>query len=301
MGFGGWSSRDWAAYHAANISGKSTQTIYTSRSTQKGYDPKNISFRESRDSADHPNSTPVIVGLDVTGSMSGILEVVAKKLGILVNEILDRNPVPDPQIMFMAIGDAPAGDQAPLQVTQFESDIRIADQLTKLWFEQGGGGNGFESYPLAWYMAANRTKIDSFDRHGRKGFLFTMGDDGYPEVITRREISRVFGDTVEKDIPIEELLSQVNRRYEVFHLCLKQGGSHRDSDIIRWQKLLGERAIAVSDYNQIPEVIVSLLEALNGKSVDTIVNSWDGSTSLVVKEALAGLSSFNQSQGLVEF
>lgn len=301
MGYGGWKTEDWARYSSKKVAGQSTNTIYASRMMTSEFDPKQVACRESLDSSEHPNSTPIIIGLDVTGSMSRLLQVVAEKLGVLVQEILDRNPVADPQIMFNAIGDAPAGDSAPLQVTQFESDIRIAEQLTQLYFEQGGGGNGFESYPLAWYFAARHTKIDSFDKQGRKGFLFTIGDDGYPEQLTQREIQRVFGDIIETGIPVAEMLAEVNRKYEVFHLCMAQGGSHRDSDLEKWRELLGERAIRVSDYQRIPEIIVSILEAMSGRSIDSVVNSWDGTTALVVKEALSGLTGITKSTGLIEF
>lgn len=299
MGGGNWTAQDWNTYSTKTIRGKSTAQIYTSTSLKKEFDPKNVT-RESCDSVDHPYSTPIIVGLDVTGSMSNILQQVADKLGVLVGEIIDRNPVTDPQICFNAIGDAMC-DSVPFQVTQFESDIRIAQQLTNLYFGRGGGGNGFESYPLTWYFAANHTKIDSFDKHNRKGFIFTMGDDCFPSVLTKKEINDIFGDTIEADIPIEELLNQVNRKYEVFHLMLEEGGSAYSIGQNKWTNILGERAITVKDYTKIPEIIVSILEAISGKSIDSIVSSWDGSTGLVVRDAISGLTPTSKSTDLIEF
>lgn len=298
MGGGSWTSRDWDNYSKSTISGRSAAGIYTSRSVKSEFDPKNVTVRESRDGNDHPLSNAIIVGLDVTGSMSDILESVAKKLGVLVTEILDRKPVTDPQIMFNAIGDATC-DSNPFQATQFESDIRIAEQLTQLYFEMGGGGNGFESYPLAWYFAARHTDIDCFNKRNQKGFIFTMGDDCFPTKLTKGEIAEIFGDTTEADIPIEELLAEVNRKYEVFHLILDRHGD--SSRIDRWRDLLGERAIKVSDYTKVPEIIVSILEAMGGKSVDTVAASWDGTTSLVVKDALNGLKGVTAKSDLVEF
>ena len=306
MGFNPWKESNWKAYSQTKVQGKSTAQIYTSNTTVSEFDPKNIKFRESRDSATHPKTRPVIVGLDVTGSMAALLKVIAEKLGDLVSKILERKPITDPHIMFMAIGDSIGRggnqhDKSPLQVTQFEADIKIAEQLTKLWFEEGGWGNGFESYPLAWYYAARHTKIDSFEKRGEKGFLFTIGDDGFPDKLTKEEILRVFGDTVESDIPIAELLAEVNRKYEVFHLCMVQGGSHSTSDDNAWKELLGDRARIVKDYTMIPEIIVSILETMGGKTIEEVVDSWNGSTAIAVREALTGLTEITKSNGLIEF
>ena len=259
-----------------------------------------ISVRESRDSEVHPDSTPIIIGLDVTGSMNSILEAVAKKLGTMVEEILNRKPVSDPQIMFNAIGDA-MYDDAPLQVTQFETDIKIAEQLTDLWFERGGGGNNFESYPLTWYFASRHTDIDSFNKRNKKGFIFTIGDDGYPEKLTREEIKKFIGDDIQGDINTEELLAEVNRKYEVFHLYLDGRSYWARQDKERWKNLMGQNVINVTDYTKIPEIIVSILERYAGKSIDEVADSWDGSTGLVVREALSGLSVDRKENGLVTF
>lgn len=307
MGCGSFTSHDWDNYAKSNVRGKSTSQIYTATHMKDEYNPMGVT-RESRDSDEHPNSTPIIIGLDVTGSMSNILNEVAKQLGDMMLEILDRKPVEDPQIMFNAIGDSTC-DDFPFQTTQFESDIRIAKQLTELYFERGGGGNGFESYPLAWYFAANHTSTDAYEKRGKKGFLFTMGDDSYPRSIPRDHFQRIFGDDIETDeLSINELLSQVNRKYEIFHLCLKQGsnisaGWYRDSGYVvdEWTNLLGERAIPVSDYTKIPQIIVSILETMSGKSVDEVVNSWDGSTAVVVREAISGLTNKKEKSELVEF
>ena len=288
MGYGSWSSADWKKYSSAKISGKRVNDIYNATKIDKKYDPKYIKVRESFDSADHPVTTPIIIGLDVTGSMSDLLDVTAKRLGEMVKDIIERQPVEGPQIMFCAVGDSRC-DRSPLQVTQFESDIRIASQLTELWFERGGGGNNFESYPMVWYLAANKTKTDAWEKRQQKGIIFTLGDDGFPEKLLAKEIEKVFGDYVREDINTEALLAQVSRRYDVFHLMVMDRRSESTVKLPKWRELMGERAIAVTDVNAIPEIIVSLLESVAGRETEDIINSWDGDTQLAVRNALGGL------------
>lgn len=288
MGYGAWSAADWKKYSSARISGKRVNDIYSATKIDDKYDPRKIKCRESLDSADHPVTTPIIIGLDVTGSMSDLLNVTAQRLGEMVKDIIERQPVEGPQIMFCAVGDSRC-DRSPLQVTQFESDIRIASQMTELWFEQGGGGNNFESYPLVWYLAANKTKTDAWEKRQQKGVIFTLGDDGYPEQLLVREIEKVFGDRVSEDINTEALLAQVSRRYDVFHLMVMDRRSEQTVKLPKWRELMGERAISVTDVNAIPEIIVSLLECVAGRDKEDIINSWDGNTQLAVRNALGGL------------
>jgi hypothetical protein len=82
---------------------------------------------------------------------------------------------------------------------------------------------------------------------------------------------------------------------------MTQGGSHTESDYDRWQNLLGERAIKVKDYTKIPEIIVSILEAMAGKDIKEIETSWDGDTSIAVADALRGLKNIYSNSDLVEF
>ena len=167
MGYSRWDDNDWKSYSAVTVNSTREQ-IFKNSNIFESFDPSRIAIRESRDSEQNPESTPIIIGLDVTGSMGIIAEVMAKEgLGTLVKGILDREPVVDPHILIMGIGDQT--DRAPLQATQFESDIRIAEQLSNIWLEGAGGGNGSEAYDLPWYFAAHKTSIDSFEKRGKKG------------------------------------------------------------------------------------------------------------------------------------
>ena len=57
------------------------------------------------------------------------------------------------------------------------------DDLGRILLEGGGGGQKTESYELALYFMARHTATDCFERRGRRGYLFIIGDEmAYPRV-----------------------------------------------------------------------------------------------------------------------
>jgi len=285
MGSSRWSPTDWDGY-SATTQKKSQHQIFTSSSLNADLNPLNIKVRESVDSAANPKSTPLILAVDETGSMGYLAtEIIQKGLGIVMKEVYDRKPISDPHIMCIAVGDSKC-DRSPLQATQFEADLALADQMEKFHIEGGGGGNGGESYHLVWYFAAMKTKTDSMMKRKKKGYLFTIGDEPPHMTLTKDEITRVFGDNAEADFTSRDLLDMASQSYEVFHLIINPG-EYSDS---RWKELLGERAIAVTDHTKLAEVIVSTMQVIEGEDADTVINSWSGDTSLVVRNAVNSLA-----------
>lgn len=287
MGSGTFDARAYRAF-SASTSGKTTDAIYSSRSINKNLDPKGVKIRESRDSVDNPNSTPVIVALDVTGSMGILADVIAREgLGVLFKEILDRKPITDPHLMFMAVGDA-NHDAAPLQVSQFEADNRIVEQLTQIFLEHGGGGNNFESYNLPWYFAARHTEIDSLTKRGKRGYLFTVGDEEAPQDLTKAQIEKFIGDELESEIATGQMLTEAQRKYDVFHVIIEEGDyATMNADRVRdsWRKLLGQHAISLADHKKLAETIVSTIEVVEGRDAKTVTEKFGS----VVYEAVKHL------------
>jgi hypothetical protein len=292
MGHGRWDASAWAKY-AATHKGKSRKEIFTAASMRETFDPAKILVRESRDSMENPASTAIILASDVTGSMGAIAEVMIRSgLDTTMREIYDRKPVTDPHVMVMAVGDAEC-DRAPLQATQFEADIRLAEQLKELWIEGGGGGNGGESYHLPWYFAAMKTSADCFEKRGKKGYLFTIGDEPILPGITRENLQRVFDSGAETDLTSAELLAMASRSYEVFHVVLTKVGhaSSRLGQVLStWEPLLGERVIHCEDHEKVAEVIVSAIQVVEGAGKDAVAGSWSGSTALTVAKAVKSLT-----------
>lgn len=290
---GSFSSTSYAT-RSATLASASREQVFQKSSINKDFDPKNIVMRESVDSADSPESTAIIIGLDVTGSMGFIAEEINKnRLGPLVEGILERKPVTDPHIMMMAIGDITC-DSAPLQATQFEADNRMADQLSDLWLEGGGGGNTYESYDLPWLFAAKKTKIDCFEKRGKKGYIFTIGDEMPPRTAGRQLLNESIGTSLQVDYKIEDVLEEAQEKYNVFHIIVEEGyycqSEHRRNSVFEaWGNLLGKKAIKMKHHKYVAEVIQSVMEVNEGVNPDDVVAQWqDINARTAVQYALFG-------------
>lgn len=285
--------RSWSSTATASGDLRSSVTAhsFTAASVRKDFDPKQIKIRESKASDINPHPTPLIVALDVSGSMGRVVAAMHRGLGTLFEQIIDRHPITDPHVLAMAIGDMDY-DRSPVQATQFEADgITIGMQIEDLYLERGGGNNDHESYLGPLYFAAMRTDCDAF-KEGRKGFLFTVGDEEPQHVLTKKQIESFFGDQPREDLSAESLVSLVSRKWEYFHLIVEEGSyaSHRLDKVRKvWTDLLGQRAIPLSDHTKMAEVIISLIEVTVGRDKDTVSRSWSGDTSMVVRKAVQDL------------
>lgn len=287
MGASNWDNATRATYcvkKTARVEMPQDQ-VFQKRTMREDFNPVNITLRESVDSEQNPESTAIIIGLDVTGSMGFVAEHIAKQgLGTLVEGLLDLRPVSDPHFMMMAVGDI-SYDKAPLQVTQFEADIRIDEQLTDLWLEHGGGGNQYESYDLPWIFAANKTHIDCFEKRGKKGYLFTIGDEKPPVSANRSMIGDCLGISLQCDPTTPDSLMEAQKKYEVFHVCAEEGS--RRGEYAAWEGLLGRRAIRLNNHKHIPEVITSVIQVSEGMLPADAISQWqDNSKQESVKYSL---------------
>lgn len=234
--------------------------------------PKDIAVREARDSEAHPNTVPIILGLDVTGSMGHIPhELIKEGLPRLMSGLI-HSGVPDAALLFAAIGDHEC-DRAPLQVGQFESgDAELDMWLTRTWLEGRGGGNAGESYLLAWVMASGLVQTDAWDKRGEKGFLITVGDEPNLPTVPKSAAKQIFGEENGERmvqggaINREDLLREVQNRWNVFHIHLNHG--YRNYGGGPTWDILGDNLITLNDHTELPREIVRIVlssESINGE------------------------------------
>ena len=285
MGCGSWTRDSYVSYSTTKGMSVSTdgmirgsysnQDMFKARNIDSALDPKNV-IRECCDTEEHPNTIPVILALDVTGSMGQAAVEVAKKLNVIMTKLYEK--VTD--VEFLIMGDL-ACDSYPIQASQFESDIRIAEQLDKIYFEFGGGGNSYESYTAAWYFGSRHTKLDCLNR-GRKGIIITMGDEQLNPYLPFKSrghgLSEVTGDNLQSDVETKDLYEEASQKFNIYHLDVNHGHRWDEEEIEKsYKKYLDDthfrRVTMDSITNEIVDIIVSEAENNVTDTVTTPSNS----------------------------
>ena len=264
MGGGNYSSMARAqAGTTQSFASAPAQENFKSSGINEGMNPVLVAKRESRDSEEHPTSIPIIIGLDVTGSMGRIPQaLIGEGLPHMMDKIQAAG-VEHAQVMFAAVGDAKS-DSAPLQVGEFETSDKLMDHwLQKVYLEGNGGGNGGESYSLVWHFAGCYTDTDSWEKRQQKGILITIGDECCHEDFT---LEGIFVNS-EGDYPVSSLdaLHSAQEYYHVYHINVSDspGWGQRVDPRTYWSALLGDNAIHCHS-TAIPEVIAEIVSSVYG-------------------------------------
>jgi hypothetical protein len=273
MGSGRWSTNVYDEHNRAKARSGKSAFDYSDNLHRAGrdswrvhqtLDPKGVRVRESCSSAEHPNSTSIVVMFDVTGSMGEVPITLQKKLPDLLGLLLRKGYVADPQILFGAIGDATC-DAIPLQVGQFESDNRMDENLENIFLEGGGGGQRTESYELAMYFVARHTQIDCWDKRGHKGYFFIIGDEMAYPFVKKEEVNSHIGDGLERDVPIAEIVRELQKRYHVFYILPKAATYGGDRQILGfWRALFGQNVLELEESEAVCETIALTVSMMEG-------------------------------------
>ena len=289
MGSGSFTTSSFRSYSTSRGRTVDSKGTVTSDSLQDFYQQTHIHedlkpykvVRECCDSDEHPNTIPVIIGLDVTGSMGRACIKTAQSLNTIITSLYDK--FNDIEFMIMGIGDL-AYDSAPIQASQFESDVRIAEHLDKVYMEHGGGGNGFESYTAAWYFGLHHTKLDCWER-GKKGIIITMGDEPLNPYLPKYPLSKVTGDNLEADVETKDLYELTKEKFDIYHIAIDdiddcyQGYKSR---VDKTFKDVLKEDYKVSTLDELPSTIVKCIESsVNGYSTENSVKATNNNSNYI--------------------
>lgn len=274
MGGGSYSASSFATYSTSVGKSYDVRTNRISGQTFEATQLKEIlnpkgKIRECCNSEEHPNTVPVILALDVTGSMGAACKETAEALSQIMKTLYDK--FKDVEVCVMGVGDFEC-DDAPLQVSQFESDVRVAQQLDQIWMERGGGGNSYESYTAPWVYGLYRTKLDAYDKQGRKGIIITMGDEplnpDLPVNTVKDYLGSADGANLFGSFETSKLYEDTSKKFDIFHIAVDDNSSsyhwHRTKARETFIPILGDR-FKESSINNLGKTICECIEeSING-------------------------------------
>ena len=249
--------------------------------------------RESRDSDEHPESTPIVIGFDVTGSMGENPAILLKSLKGLFGMLVRKDVVSDPQIAIGAYGDTHC-DRAPIQLSQFESDNRIDDNLDNVFIEGGGGGNrGETSTALAWFIAKH-VVTDAWEKRGKRGYAFFVGDECALEV-TEWQSRDFLGEPQGIEITPQEAFGALKEKWDVYFLLVDNYAAKMQNSRVKYADLLGEdHVIKLETTESAPAVIAALVgiaeETVDNMSTELVEAGFDSDVALAATRATSGVS-----------
>src|SRR5260370_24375364 len=115
---------------------------------------------------------------------------------------------------------------------------------------------------------AQHTALDCLEKRGQRGYLFIIGDEVPYASVKRREVERVIGDGLQADLPIEEVLSLLERLYDVYFIIPKLT-HHWNNQAVQspWPQLLGQRVLRLQDPAGICGFIPSTI-GIAGRRID---------------------------------
>lgn len=310
MGYSSYSD-DFYRDRVADRAAKGTPTfihdanVRTGKTTAGVHDSLNIrgKIRESRDSKEHPESTPIAVIFDETGSMAGVPKVMQAKLPQLMGLLLRKGYIKDPQILFGAIGDYNNREKAPLQIGQFESGIEMDDNITHIFLEGAGGGTYEESYQNAMYYMAHRTSCDAFEKRGKKGYLFLIGDEkAYPRS-TKAELDALIGDGAQSDASLKDIVAACQEKWNVFFVIPKGTNHYDDPQLVQfWADLIGaQNVIKLENPEAVCETIGLTIGLMEGSTdIDSMHDDLKdvGASKAIVHATAASLDNLARSTAL---
>ena len=264
MGSGAWSSNVYR--NTVSSMGFKSSTAIMDGSIGQSFSATELNpllnpygvIRECLDTEEHPETIPVMLCMDCTGSMGQSLKNCFAQLDATITRLLKK--FKDIEICIAGIGDF-AYDEAPFQLSQYESDNRILDHLLAIWQEKGGGANKWESYSSAWYAGLYHTSLDCWKR-GKKGIIVTLGDEGMNPYIPKSAINRVFGDSLQRDVDTEELFALANEKFDIYHIAITDNECsyeyHKDMIEDTWRPLLKQRLLK-GNSNELPDLIEQII------------------------------------------
>ena len=187
------------------------------------------------------SKNPLVVAVDVTGSMQSWPFEIFDRLPLLYNTLSQYRP--DLEISFVAIGDAGV-DRWPLQTTDFSKGFELEKHLKALYGE-GGGGDEPESYGLFAHWLNEHVTTPK----AKRPFLIVFGDASMHATVPAGQIRHFMGDGAQQDVDSIAAWNRVAENWNTWFLR-RPGGNKTDHVHKQWSKAIGPQQVVQMDDEQ---------------------------------------------------
>jgi hypothetical protein len=178
---------------------------------------------------------PLIVAVDVTGSMANWPFEIFDRLPLLYNTLSQYRE--DLEVCFAAIGDAGC-DRWPLQVTAFASGYDLEQLLGSLYGE-GGGGDAPESYGLFAHWVNTHVEVPNVHE---APFLILFGDAPMHPMVPKQQITSYLGGRGNGNVDAIKAWKQVCQTWNVWFLR-RPTGRRGDQVDRQWGRAISEQKL----------------------------------------------------------
>ena len=194
---------------------------------------------------------PIMSGFDGTGSMGENVEKAYYAIPKIEGMLKPLRTSYNTQVASAVWQDVQ--DHHPVvQMSQFESDERIAEQI-RLLVPDKDGGDAIEDYDLGLAYLWLATQTDLYDFYGLKGYVFIVADMYGRGRVTKRGIKQYLGhDMQEDEVTTRKICQALLEKWHVYYFQVGGGGSETK----RWwaEKLGAGRVIDVPDSDYLAQV-----------------------------------------------
>jgi hypothetical protein len=224
---------------------------------------------------------PLVVAIDVTGSMQSWPETFFEKLPLLYCEV--ERYLPGTEISFAAVGDAYC-DDCPLQVGEFRKGKDLDDVINSLYAEGGGGGQAKESYELCAYQYARHVSMPN----AKKPMFIFLGDEGFYDHIDAAHVKTYIGKDIEKNIKSLGVMRELASKYDSYIIRKEYGGDEEDTIKSQWKKALGdERVLLLDNPRRVVDTIIGVVASAAGEFQDYTTRLSQRQTSAQVSQVMS--------------
>ncbi|KYK25449.1 hypothetical protein AYK26_05935 [Euryarchaeota archaeon SM23-78] len=240
------------------------------RSYVKGSSPNSKLVHTGKKEIFSDSENPLIVAVDVTGSMERWPAEIFDRLPLLYQTLSQYRP--DLEVCFAAIGDA-YSDEYPLQINNFGKGVALEDHINALYPEGGGGGQIHETYELFGHYILNHCKTPK----AKNPFLLIFGDEKFYENVNPDQAEHFMGYRPEKAIESKSMWKNLMQKFNMFYLQKPYGwgdnNSITQSVTDTWAEAIGkQRIIALPSMERAVDVGMAIVARHWGKFGDYTKN-----------------------------